>query len=54
MNINDEFLLKIYLQCGDYDNFKDTYTKIKRNFKNIVNHKDFPFHDLLCKNSNLI
>ena len=39
MNLNDEYLLKVYLQCGDFENFKDTYLKIKRNFSNIVKKK---------------
>ena len=49
MNLNDEYLLKVYLQCGDFENFKDTYLKIKRNFSNIVKKKDFGFNNLLCK-----
>ena len=52
MKINDEYLIKVYLQCGDIENFKESYIKIKRNFKNIVKKPEFEFNNVLCKFGN--
>ena len=52
MKLNDEYLFKVYLQCGDSENLKESYYKIKKSFKNIVKNRENNFHLSLCKHGN--